>query len=320
MKIPEKMKEAIRELPSSVRKKFIKDYKFPVKIVEPNHFLYYLEILSSGYQDYYGPIIDLLGDVERLGGAGNFMSEWNRMVTAPVDWIKFSEGYQDFNNMRLGVDLAGRPIQPSLQIKSQDLYKSYNAGKKFISIDLEQANFNVLFKMCPQVFEGHKDYESWLGSFNASRYFILSKHIRQVIFGNLNPQRFQRVQRLTIMDVAERLSGFFDVDRFISQTADELIVSTTEEDFESDLREVLAVTDLASVPIRVESFNLVRLKETSCYAVEYGDGKFKLKNVPASIFMQAYRYYKGESLQEYDLHFEYEKQLASFMESHFGEE
>lgn len=64
---------------------------------------------------------------------------------------------------------------------------------------------------------GCETYQELLSKFTQNPYIFESKHIRQVIFGHLNPKRQQTIQKFLMQKVVTALvdSGF-DFNSFVS--------------------------------------------------------------------------------------------------------
>jgi hypothetical protein len=78
----------------------------------------------------------------------------------------------------------------------------YEEGKKYISIDLNKANWQVLKKYDPHFLNELGDsYQEFLSKFNIHPFFYESKQFRQFIFGHLNPKRQVKAQRVIIEDI-----------------------------------------------------------------------------------------------------------------------
>jgi hypothetical protein len=114
-----------------------------------------------------------------------------------VDFIRESRAYQDLCDENL---LPDYPTSKSYE---------YEEGKIYLSIDLKKANWQSV-KWHDPVFinELGDTYEDMLDKFGVPEVFKHSKHFRQYIFGNLNPKKQMKMQRVILEHVIGALSRF----------------------------------------------------------------------------------------------------------------
>jgi hypothetical protein len=117
-------------------------------------------------------------------------------VDEVVNFLKGTRAYNELNDDNLIPDL---PVNKNFE---------FEEGKKYVSIDLKMANWQVLKKYDPDFLNELGDtYSDLLNKFNIHPIFHQSKHFRQYIFGNVNPKRQVRAQRVMIQDLINALSN-----------------------------------------------------------------------------------------------------------------
>jgi len=117
-------------------------------------------------------------------------------VDEVVNFLKGTRAYNELNDDNLIPDL---PVNKNFE---------FEEGKKYVSIDLKMANWQVLKKYDPDFINELGDtYSDLLNKFNIHPIFHQSKHFRQYIFGNVNPKRQVRAQRVMIQDLINALSN-----------------------------------------------------------------------------------------------------------------
>lgn len=117
-------------------------------------------------------------------------------VDEVVNFLKGTRAYNELNDDNLIPDL---PVNKNFE---------FEMGKKYVSIDLKMANWQVLKKYDPDFLNELGDtYSDLLNKFNIHPIFHQSKHFRQYIFGNVNPKRQVRAQRVMIQDLINALSN-----------------------------------------------------------------------------------------------------------------
>jgi hypothetical protein len=209
-------------------------------------------------------------------------------------------------------------------IGNQKFYHKDNAEKSFVSIDLKKANFQAFRFFNPNIIDSHSSYEDFVKTVinDSYDYFYQSKQIRQVIFGNLNPKRQQKIQKYlmsVILDVLMK-SGM-DSDAVFNNSADELIVSDNSEKIilgkgisKSDIVNTLKLHEITnSLDLHIEDFCLEQVHpDFSFFVKNNSNGKKEFKNVPSYNMAEVFKYYNNIEVIEKDLSFFYEGRIASF--------
>ena len=114
-----------------------------------------------------------------------------------VDFVKESRAYQDLCDENL---LPDYPTAKSYE---------YEEGKIYLSIDLKKANWQAVKWHDPMFINELGDrYEDMLDKFGLPEVFKHSKHFRQYIFGNLNPKKQMKMQRVILESVISSMAPF----------------------------------------------------------------------------------------------------------------
>jgi hypothetical protein len=107
-----------------------------------------------------------------------------------INFIKSTRAFQELNDDNLIPDY---PTTKNFV---------YDENKKYLSIDIIKANWTILKKYDPDFLnELGNSYEELLDKFDLPEIFHHSKSLRQFIFGNLNPKRQIKAQRVIIEDL-----------------------------------------------------------------------------------------------------------------------
>ena len=107
-----------------------------------------------------------------------------------IEFLQSTRAYNELNDDNLIPDL---PVTKNFE---------YEEGKKYISVDLNKANWLVLKKYDPTFLNELGDsYQDFLQKFDIHPFFYESKQFRQFIFGHLNPKRQVKAQRVIIEDL-----------------------------------------------------------------------------------------------------------------------
>jgi hypothetical protein len=114
-----------------------------------------------------------------------------------INFIKTTRAFNDLNDDTMIPDL---PTNKNFE---------YSEGVKYLSIDIKMANWESLKKYDPSfVNELGDTYSDLLNKFNVPEVFHRSKQLRQYIFGNLNPKRQIKAQRVMVEDLMNGLSRY----------------------------------------------------------------------------------------------------------------
>lgn len=176
----------------------MKDIKGFCKLMDINipnyeYFDYYIDQLSktNRWKDIRN-MIDLYEKSEEL--YDDLYELRYKKSNEIIDYLKKTRAYNDliYDNL-----LPDYPVTKNFQ---------YDESKKYISIDINKANWVALKKYDPD-FENSlgNSYEEFIDKFDVPEIFNHSKQLRQYIFGNINPKRQGKVQR----DIIQKLLDDF---------------------------------------------------------------------------------------------------------------
>ena len=299
------------ELNNHIKKRFVKDFRLPINVFDEPYFEYFVDLYDPLYniKDKLGYLNKVLDKSENQDSFFQISSDISNGIK---NLISNSKAYSKFNTM----NMDKLPLKKN--VSQQNIYIVPNIGKEMISIDLQKANFNCfkLFGLQEEI--GCKTYEDLVKKFTNEDYFLQSKMIRQVIFGDLNPARQQRVQKYIIQNLCEKLleNGC----EISSASSDEIIIKNKQNI--KEVKDMLKDVDENFKFFRVEKFHFDRVSEEFDFFVkktttDIGDEKIEFKNTPSFVFAQVYKQYYGLPVNSYDMLFYHEGYLAEFKETVF---
>lgn len=309
------------EITKTLKEKFCKDNAIGIKIFDEPYFserlaLYDRVMTESKISEKYDKFADY---IKSFSSEHEFFDEYGRTKDDAINAIKSNSEYQRFNTL----DFNKNNIKYDLQYPEKEVYKEYNIGRFFISIDMSKANFTALKCFSPDIFGNASTWEEFLGKFTSSEYICSSKYIRQVIMGNCNPGRQITYEKYLMGQLLKELEH--DKLNVFSVKSDEIIIDVTEQ-VNSSSKEavydkfkslVLNKAKLVNenLNVRVELFNIENITGTSGYKRIYFDGEehieFKcLNSYTAPI---AFRGLLGEAVTDSDKTFVFENKLARFI-------
>jgi hypothetical protein len=299
------------ELTNNIKKRFVKDFRLPINLIQEPYFSYFIELYNPIYktEEKLNMLNHLL---KKYQNEEDFFNQNKEITTNIKNIILSSQSYKNFNN----IHLEEFPLKNNISHKN--IYIEENMNQDLISIDLKQANFNIFRLFGLQKELNIKNYEELVSIFSKEKYFSESKMIRQIIFGELNPSRQQRLQKYVIQNLSEKLlqNGC----QIFSASSDEIIIKN--ESNIDKIKHILNNVDEKFHFFRIEKFSFEKIDQEHDFYLkkitdENGNNKVEFKNVPSYFFAQVYKKAFQLEVQEYDLMFYYEGLLAKFQENLF---
>lgn len=268
---------------------------FDLNVPEYEHFDYYVQQYSK---------------IERWKDLSNKIELYNKfesIVEDPykykidksneiIDFIKSTRAYDELNDDNLIPDF---PLTKNFE---------YSEEKKYLSIDINLANWTVLKKYDPDfVNELGDSYINLLKKFDTHEIFWNSKQFRQYIFGNLNPKRQTKAQRVIIEELIKSLSEFNL--EIVGIKPDEVIY--TFDSF-SQLEDILKKVDI--VKFKYKIFTVNRFEDFRVNKFYDKFGKVKHSDLSGcnghKYFIYLKKYILNEPLDIRDLYFRIDGDLA----------
>lgn len=184
----------------------------------------------------------------------------------------------------------------------------YASDKKYISIDIRKANWVVLKKYDPEFApELGNSYEDFISKFDVPEVFNYSKQLRQFIFGNINPKRQGKLQRVIIQDLLNQYNHL-NLDIACIKN-DEVIYSFDTFD---QIDEILNTVDRNQFKIKLFTVERIQDFRINTYLSEKGDELFKeMVGCNGNLFfLYLKKYILKEPLDVRDLFFKMDGNLA----------
>lgn len=269
---------------------------FDLNVPEYEHFDYYIEQYSKLEKfKHLSESIELYKDFENsVGDPYKYKLDKSNQI---IDFLRESRSFNELNDDNLIPDL---PITKNFE---------YSEEKKYISIDINSANWFIVKKYDPDFVNelGHT-WEDFLKKFDVHPVFYKSKQFRQFIFGNLNPKKQIKAQRV----VMENLISNLDIKnlQIVCIKSDEVILS-----FEnwSDITDLTTEVD----KINYLKWKLYTVERVDDFRINYFFDKFGTYNHKElsgcngnKYFMFLKKYILNESIDIRDLYFRMDGDLA----------
>jgi len=268
---------------------------FNIKIPCVEHFDYYISVLRRTHK--YSNLPELIKLYEQAE------SDYE-------DFKKFSFKKSDEIINFLKSTVVNQRINETTPVESVDYNrKSFKVevGKKYLSIDLVQANWQV-FKSYDKTNELPDTYEELLDMFGCPDILKSSKNYRQQIFGNLNPKKHQKIQANIMSDVNFELMSKGLKYELNDINNDEIIISNYDDNIYEFFKKMPYKFRLTEfITTMVENVRVYEFLELGTDKVHYKD----LFGAPGNqLYMNIKKYILNEPVELRDLYFMENNKLA----------
>jgi len=206
-------------------KRFVKDFSLPIQILQNPYFEYFKNLYDNVYNSnekykLFQNTVNTLGSIEQ------FFSETKKVMDNIIDEISVLEIYKKFNT-----DILDN-YNVKLNIPKQDIYNKNNDGRYFLSIDLRKANYNALKFYDKGLVLDTNNYNEFISKYTDLEYIKQSKYIRQVIYGNLNPKKQQKIQLYIVSKILNNVVlKYFNINDLRNVSHDEIVVLIDDIDY-----------------------------------------------------------------------------------------
>jgi len=286
-----------------------------MSVVKDPYFVHYINLFDPLFETKK-KLGMLLSAVEICGSEQEFLERGSDIRKQVIRHIEAKSEYEDFRTFQMDAQLKSAPRCPA-----DNIYTPDNDGSVFVCIDMEEANFNAMRHFNESLVDGYTNYTDFLRQFTDIEYFLYSKRIRQVIFGQLSPKRQQVIQRYIMSQVfAYLMATEVEAEDVVSVSSDEIIVRNVAYESINDLMENRPC--IKGIPFHVDEFCLAKRgnENFSFYVRYYLDGNSDIKCVPAAYMPEVVRNLRGEKPTDLDMVFYHDGRLCKFEEPLFKEE
>lgn len=298
-----------------LKKRFVKDFKLPINIFEDEYFDYFIDLYDNLLNTKYK--LNLFKEaLNNADDRNDFFNYGANLANNIRSQITDTEAYKKLITVDMNKEY---PLKEDLAVKN--IYTEENQNKELVSIDLIKANFNVLNLLNIKKELNVNSYDELIKKNTDLEYYLKSKMFRQIIFGSINPNRQQRLQKYVINQIAKLLNS--ENYNLFSASSDEIILENKGNI--KQLYELLETLPEEFKFFRVETFNINKINEHHDFFVKKSynkdmQEKIEFKNVPSYLFAQVFKEYYGLELNNNDMCFMYEGFLVEFKDPVFKKE
>lgn len=282
---------------------FSKFAQIPIACHNPKYIEYYLKELGNYYNCY---LWDIFIKEVREKGLPTLKHESGHVRGEIIKYFRENQDY---------INLCSQPLEPPKGITTKNnIYNATNAGKYFVSVDVKSANYTYLKSMCPSI---TYKWEDLVLLYVDSQFIAKSKHIREIIFGELGNRKLLT----NILSLVKRVIDVVENDQELSSTMRKVVCSTDEVIYEVDKEfdvnafiEKVKTIDPNETTYRIEKFKLVQLKPYSYFVKEIHTGKVQFKSIEKNWVLQCVKHYQGKQFELFDKKFTQDGFEATFDE------
>lgn len=220
------------KLSEKVKSRFCKDCNIPINIFIEPYFSQRL-ILLDKYYNCLESFNKFIKFIEKCGSEEEMIESVVNVRNQLINFLKAHPAVKSLANH----DMQEFDVSDYKQkMSSKNVYTDCNCNIPMISIDLKHGNFTALKWYAKNYQSGfEKDFESYKDfvlRFTNEEYIINSKSLRQAVFGNCCPRRFESIQKHLLTKIIDKLSDRFKTVDIISHTffvsSDELLIVPNE--------------------------------------------------------------------------------------------
>ena len=262
------------KLSEKTKNRFCKDYNIPINIFIEPYFSQRLILFNKNYNclDGFKSFIDF---IKKCGSEEEAIENIANVRNQLIDFLKAHPAVKSLTNHNMNdFDISNY----KQKIPSKNVYTDCNCGIPMISIDLKHGNFTALKWYAKNYQSGfEKDFESYedfVLRFTNEEYIINSKSLRQVIFGNCCPRRFESVQKYLLSKIIDKLTYKFGTVDIIPHTffvsSDELLIIPNENSDKNEWFDIISEVlrefkTEEGVSTKVQMFSLAKGKMAKGY-------------------------------------------------------
>ncbi len=268
---------------------------FDLNVTDYDEFDYYIEQLSK--VDRWKNLKELIVLFEKAEEDFGDLFEFRiKKSNEIIEFLQSTRAYHELNDDNL---LPDYPITKTFQ---------YEEGVNYLSVDIKKANWVVLKKYDPIFMnELGNSYDELLDKFGIPELFRHSKQFRQYIFGNVNPRRQGKAQRVIIEDFINR---FKHLNLNIACIKNDEVIYTYNDI--SDISEILETIDRELFKIKLYTVKKVQDFRINFYTDEKGNyiHKEMIGCNGNQFFLYLKKYLLEEPLDIRDLYFRMDGNIA----------
>lgn len=286
--------------------------------------LFKVHIPKYDIQDYYFDVLSKSKEYENIKVQAETFKAFEESIGAEVtgykfkcmdrlvDYVKQSKTYEKLQTMIFEPAFTISEIKRTLEVSSDTI---------FISMDIRSANFTALQSInVENEFEG--SWEDLCMKHNVHPVLASSKSFRQMVFGNTNPKRIQKVQHAIMMKVYDNLVSRNMKDKIVFLSHDEIVLKAEDSANASLCEAELNISQPAHIPFKISRYKMERVGKNIFVKTmldrSYNENYKTLLGCPGNEFYMYFKHFiLKEKIEERDLYFWNNDRLAKWVQLPF---
>jgi len=248
---------------------FAKMFKLNIPVEE--HFEYYINTLARSFE--FRDVVSLVNNYSKF-------EDWlDKNDFHNVGHYKMGTIYNSIKNLLTSSEAYQKCQEfdySKEKLYSKDQLKMYE-GNFMLSLDFSSANFQSM-KIFDEKNEMKSSWTELCESLNVHPMIAASKSFRQVVFGNLNPKRFQNIQHFHMLKLVGELEMVFPPENIIFISHDEVV-------FNLGVEEKIASEMVGFILSAVETIKVKRIENSQAW-MNVVPIIFKMERISKGIYVK----------------------------------
>ncbi|PLS18895.1 hypothetical protein CVD28_00400 [Bacillus sp. M6-12] len=311
------------EYSTLIKKVFAKNNGLTITLFKEPFFTDRLHLMERQF-GAYTKWVAFTKELEAFSQEQDYLEHNNKVRDMVIHFVKQHKEYENF----IQCNIQERFPLERLQIPTKSVFRKENTGKTLLSIDLKSANYTALRAFHPSLVANTNTYQEFISQFTKEDSILHSKHMRQVIFGNLNNKRLAHIESYFVQQLLPVITEHFTVDDIVAFIKDEVVLDITgkEEKVSTFVQDLLSNAEKLDIHLEVQQYILKGITSfkkgeevfEEFYLKDFENGQVEFKGVSSLYYPMVLRAYYGEEVTNSDLTFFHEGYLAQFTEDiHF---
>ena len=266
----------------SFKKRLIKNFKLPIRIIEEPYFSYYLNLYQKNFK-IEEKIEIMKKSIEMAGSETELMNLWYKVKDEATLSISSNPEFKEFQRFE-------SEYQVKNKIQNKNLYNHQFINNTCVSVDLITANYSVLKKFNPRLVFNTENFKEFILRYTKVPLFQESKIFRQLLFETLDHKKNGDHQKNIILQTLDLLNSELTPLYSLVINNDELIlVFNKTEDLIAIETVVQSAVDKTPYNqlMKVEAFNLIPVYQEVFNKITKNSSV--LKNAPVSLYPQLFK-------------------------------
>lgn len=293
---------------NEIKKRFCRDTKLNFPLFEDDYFYYYIELYNNLFQskDKFEEFLKML---ENFNSSEDFLTYYIEIKDKIISDVTKKSSYNEFINTDM------KKFETDINFSKKDIFNLANVNKLFLSIDLKKANFQSLNYFNKNILDADS-YHKFISKYTPYSYMQKSKHMREVVFGELNPKRQVKIERYIISVLLKNILDNTNIlFKNIYLNNDEIIFEIiNEQNIKMNISNIKTISKNMNIDVSIEFYKLKQIGTKNKWFIKEFLNKdgFDIVVVPKLFMPQVIKYLENKPIEERDLGFHYESLPAHF--------